>query len=524
MSKEFKFRTLFKDIRICAASSDESDRLISRASLSDIAKLKLPDSLKLDENLDLIAVVYNACVVNRLNKNGEAIDTTAAKVINGLFLHKYQNIEHNLKRIVGHIVSTGWSSFGDNKLLSDSDIENSVEPFNLTLGGVVYRIADNDFSELLLDSMDESSPNYMKVSASWELAFNDYYIVLGSRNIHEAEKITDPKQIKEFSKYLIRNGGSGKTKDGVIVGKVAIGTSSENILPFGIGFTARPAAEVQGVTLPESYYAEQENEAEDEESKEREESDAKIIENTENKNSQNQDIAVISITNITTMPKTLAEIKDLLLAKELPAEEICASLTEALAETIEKKSVEWEKTANAKSEELSKATATIETLQQSLATLTEQVKQLETEKQNRILAETFQSRMSALDSEFELNAEDSRVVASKIKTMNEDEYKQWYSEFSILAAPKSRANIAKAKEAVTQQVNAELEKQLKNRTVASEQPAVELALAVEHASEDNSQGGLPNASSSKSNSQESLVNEWREAFKDSMSINLTAKK
>ena len=95
---------------------------------------------------------------------------------------KYNYIEHKKQRIVGHIVSAGFSGYGDNELLDEEAMEDYRDPFNISLGAVVYRMVDKKFAELLNKSVDPESPMYNQVSASWEIGFNETrdYIYRGS--------------------------------------------------------------------------------------------------------------------------------------------------------------------------------------------------------------------------------------------------------------------------------------------------------------------------------------------------------
>ena len=97
----------------------------------------------------------------------------------------------------------------------------------------------------MLEQTDDGEEFHDQISASWEIGFNDYYIALGSKDLKEAELITDRAQIKEFKQYLQAYDGEGKMEDGTLVNRLVIG----EIYPLGIGFTATPAAEVKGVVV-----------------------------------------------------------------------------------------------------------------------------------------------------------------------------------------------------------------------------------------------------------------------------------
>ena len=58
------------------------------------------------------------------------------------FVNKPINIEHNRKSIVGTILTAGFSSFGSDEPLTKEEVEETKEPFNVTLGGVIWKIAD----------------------------------------------------------------------------------------------------------------------------------------------------------------------------------------------------------------------------------------------------------------------------------------------------------------------------------------------------------------------------------------------
>ena len=65
------------------------------------------------------------------------------------FLNKPTNVEHNKKKVVGHIVSTGFSDFSSGNLIKDIPDEFSGK-FNIALGAVVYSHSFPEFSKLVL--------------------------------------------------------------------------------------------------------------------------------------------------------------------------------------------------------------------------------------------------------------------------------------------------------------------------------------------------------------------------------------
>ena len=58
-----------------------------------------------DANYDLLPVAFNAFVANRVNKNGDVVDTETAIAMHKNFVNKPVNIEHNRKSVIGTILS-----------------------------------------------------------------------------------------------------------------------------------------------------------------------------------------------------------------------------------------------------------------------------------------------------------------------------------------------------------------------------------------------------------------------------------
>ena len=180
----YKYTTTFES-EIFAHQID--DAFVSKASLNELSSL-VPKNIDFEKNVDLLGVSFNAAVLNVFNRNGVGIDTSTALKYNDQFIHKPTNIEHNKDKIVGHIVTAGFSYYGSNKILSNEELENKKDPFNIALGAVVYRSANKQFAELLEKSTDpEDESYYKKISASWEVDFSNYVLAVGSDKLNEAE-------------------------------------------------------------------------------------------------------------------------------------------------------------------------------------------------------------------------------------------------------------------------------------------------------------------------------------------------
>ena len=135
----YKYKTAFLQPILASADIDQEDIKISKASLDDLKNL-MPESVDLDKNIDLIGVAFNAAVVNKFNKNHDGISTETAFAVKDYFVHKPTNIEHKKQRIVGHIVSAGFSSYGDNELFDEEDLTDWLEVYLVQKNSLYYFI------------------------------------------------------------------------------------------------------------------------------------------------------------------------------------------------------------------------------------------------------------------------------------------------------------------------------------------------------------------------------------------------
>ena len=88
--KEFKFKTTFSS-SVRPLVSEEKDKHLALASLVDVGNF-LPQ-VDVEKNVDLLPIAFNAFVVNRVNKNGDVIDTETALAMYESFKNKPINME-----------------------------------------------------------------------------------------------------------------------------------------------------------------------------------------------------------------------------------------------------------------------------------------------------------------------------------------------------------------------------------------------------------------------------------------------
>ena len=124
MKNKHKYSTIFSNLKIRPVVSEEKDKYLSVASLNKLKKF-LPD-INTEDNVDLLPVAFDACVVNRVNKNGDVIDGETAARVGKLFVNKPINIEHNRNNVIGCIVSYNFSEFGTNETLAELDVKSVI--------------------------------------------------------------------------------------------------------------------------------------------------------------------------------------------------------------------------------------------------------------------------------------------------------------------------------------------------------------------------------------------------------------
>lgn len=501
----FLYKTSFENI-VTASVNFDKNILLSQASLEPLKSI-IPTTVNLDKNVDLVGAAFNAAVVNRFNKNGDGIDTNTAIAFKKYFIHKPTNIEHKKQRVVGHIVNSAFSSYGENKILSDDDVRGTLNPFNIALAAVVYKTVDRQFADALMDSNDPESALFERISASWEIGFNEYLVAVGSLDLKQAEIITKKEQIEEFKKYLKGFDGPGVMNDGTPVYRLVTG----RIYPLGIGFTTNPAADVQGVVIDDGTSAmktendEEENEEEDDEEDEMEVEEAECYEvnsldllSLNNKLFSQSDKQPVNNTKtkIMDLEQILSALKTVLAEKQETvkfSEEAVASISAKIADSIKQKNeeikLEMEKAEVAKAEAIAQAEQFKKDLEDNNKKLAETAAKLE-ELQNTISAqaaqEIYNSRMANLDSEYDLDEVDRSYLAKEISVLDttDEAFASYKEKLAVLFRHKNKASKQDQDKIFQERLEAELAKrmgQVKTQQTEVVQKTVEVETALANA-------------------------------------------
>ena len=487
---DYKYTTTF-DCPLLACEISESS-LISKASLESLAPL-LPTDVDYGSNIDLLGVAFNAAVVNKFNKNGDGMDSATAVKYTKNFIHKPTNIEHDKQKVVGHVASAGYSSFGDNKLLSEEEAKEKEKPFNIALGAIIYKGVNPSFTKLVESSLDPENGSYQKVSASWEVGFNSYVLAVGSDLLSESRIVSDPDEILKLQGFLRSFGGNGKTDKGETINRLIMG----DIYPLGIAYTLNPAAQVKGL------YGEPPKKSQF------------FIRDKRDKISQNREINVNNEKNFIDMEieKTLTELKELLSEKKFSKEAV-ASMTDTFADAIRqrdeqyRKDVEAEKTAKEGAiKEYEELKSSVSDMEEKLNAANERILAFEQDKKAEEAVASFNERMDSLDEKFQLDDQDREFLATELRDLDDaDAYEAFASKLEVLWKHKNKEVQAEFDAEIQARIDEEVAKRVSN---ASEEE-VELEEALDDA--EPTDVGVSNANESVATEEPSLRDKFKRAF------------
>lgn len=450
--------------------SSEKDNYLALASLEQLRTF-IP---KIDEkNVDLLAFSTDAYVVNHVNLNGAVVDSETAVDTIDMFIYKQCNLEHDRNKVVGVLLTAAFSEFETNKPISKDDARKMKSPYNVTVGGVIWRVVNDKLADYLEDTNDPNSPNYQKVSASYEMGYDEFDIALlpsDSRNLEDAEIITSGEEKAKFSKLLKNFGGNGKTEDGKNVAIILKG----NVTPLGIGLTESPAAAVKGLAVPEDTEKEEDASIMKTEeilnklnnldkvfitnSKELTESLRKVgeIANETKANFEKLQEKISHLENSNVKKNNvimkITSLKDItdeaLAAKTITASSIDTFVQDELKKANDQWTKEKEekdnliKTNTEKAAELEKIN---KQLQEDLDKVKAGLQKLEEEKAAREKQEKFNARMAAFDTKYELTDDDRAAIASQVKDVSDEDFSKVEKNLTVLLKSKDKEAIAAAK-------------------------------------------------------------------------------
>jgi len=427
MTKEYPYKARFSFV-IKAVVSEDKDKYLSSASLSDLAKF-IPnfESVNLPT---LLPISFSAFVANRVNKNDDVIDSATAIAIYKKFINVPINIEHKRDKVVGCVLTAGFSEFGTDKVLTEEQVKVMTAPFNVVLGGILWKVVNPALTNAVEDSNDPTSDNYMGISSSWELGFTEYNIVAmdpGDKNLEDGIVISDPKQIDIFRDKLKAMGGDGKSSDD----KRLYRMPAVDVMPLAMGLVEKPAADVQGVATITSQKTD--DNLED------------IVANADKVIEIKNNISHSTNDNVKTERESIAmklnSIKDI---TDESLKQITASqISDLLVSEITDKGKLWEVEKNKLNDQLAQATVNSnkaledhKSLQKEIDTMKASLEMLNKEKADRLQVETFNSRMNEINEIYEFDEEVSAAIVDEIKSLaSEEEFSKWKKKAAAFFKP-----------------------------------------------------------------------------------------
>ena len=477
-----KFKTTFgTKIQVIQPSEEEIKE--TKASLSDLGSL-LPHGINPEDDPDILYVIGNLAVPGLVNLNDDYLTPEDAVAIYKKFEKKLCDIEHNRSNIVGFIVKSYLTNF-DNKPISEQEAIESKQPFYITTIAALWKAANRDLCEFIIEASNPSNPAYNKLSLSFEVGFYSYDIGIASedRNAINAKFYDESSEEYESLDKLLRiNGGVGKKDKNIVFRKL-----KDGIIPLGQGIVGVPAAQVKGLEiLTESIKKENEPEQSSEQEKTSEEQLKEVIEDVVE--DKIEDLVEKQISNEEFL-QYISQIINLLLSeskifnktiknsvsnstnyktmnieelekswdevKVKPTQEVFANVRQVLADEISKASedfVKKENEAKALADSLAKAKEEAEVAQKETLAQLEAIKvELQTLKDAQIAAakETqFNEHMSLIEQTFDFDEDESALIVAEIRDLDQESFAKWFDKSKKLMKEKTKAFKADKKAAM----------------------------------------------------------------------------
>ena len=469
---------------------------LSKGAINDAVQSLLPDDFDPEENIDVLPVVFNLAKVNEFNKNGDGIDAKTAVAAVKRFINKPINIEHKKDKIVGHMIN---ASFSDREFdFKNNDIEsyaNKTEPFYINAAGLIYKQVYPDLAEAIEEASEKESEDYQSISTSWELAFRDFEVAVGS-NLLENSTIAEGAEKEDLKQYIKGLGGKGQDENGNPVNRLIVGRT----YPLGAALTRNPAAAVRGIYPAEDVMGDKNIEKISLNTKMHVKTDKlKSIFNMETE--QFEEL-------ITKLSKSVASaVREGSEAK---------TVSETIRDTLTTHNDSWKSKIEVEQEAKAKAEAELAELQDSFKHTKEELDSLKNDVEAKAAVDLFNDRMNFIDSDYELNEKELALVTAEVKELgsSEEDFNSYKEKLNVIFAHKLKENI----EAQEAEVKARIEEAVANREDdeedgkdEAEEADADEELEVEK-KEDEAEASIPNNNGEASETL-SFVERLRKNFK-----------
>lgn len=358
------------------------------------------------------------------------------------------NVEHCRNDVVGYINKSSLCSFKSHKLIDSPG--NIYEPFSIAASGYIWKHI-GDIAELIEESNKEGSYLFKEISVSWEIAYSEFGILVGSKSVHNGKLILDEEEVDRKKKYLRTFGGDGIDENG---NEVYLVISDENAIALGAGIVMEPASGIKGIsTFSFSNINNDENKLKKEEKNISQKSQATLKHDR-----------IMKFTNLNEMYEHLSTAGvDVDAIRDVISKELKSTEERLVQDEQKRKSKEDEEnllkaTLASLSDEKEKAEKKISELEKELKEKVDSIAALESRIQEIEAKEVLEQRLASLTEKYDLVGEIREAVASSIKGKSDDEYKSWLNSPLSKAALKAFERKPKNEEEEVEAVIEELEK------------------------------------------------------------------
>ena len=419
---------------------------LSQANIKETAESLLPEGFDPEENIDVLPVVFNLAKVNEFNKNGDGIDAKTAVAAVKRFINKPINIEHKKDKIVGHMIN---ASFSDREFdFKNNDIEsyaNKKEPFYINAAGLIYSQVYPELAQAIAESSDEDDESYQSISTSWELAFRDFEVAVGS-NILKDSTIATGAEKEDQKQYIKGLGGGGKNENGDLVNRLIVGQT----YPLGAALTKNPAAAVRGIytskDMPE---------------------DESIEKISRNKNINVKTDKLKSIFNMDTeqFDQLITQLSKSVASAVKEGSE-AKTVSETIRDTLVQHNESWTAKMDVEKEAKAKAEAELAELQDSFKQTKEELDALKGQVEAKAAVDLFNDRMNHIDSDYNLDEKELALVTAEVKDLgsSEEDFNSYKEKLEVIFAHKLKKNI----EAQEAEIKARIDEAVANREEGEE--------------------------------------------------------
>jgi hypothetical protein len=419
---------------------------LSEGAIQEAAQSLLPEDFDPEQNIDVLPVVFNLAKVNEFNKNGDGIDAKTAIAAVKRFINKPINVEHKKDKIVGHMINASFSErefdFKNNDIESYAD---KKEPFYINAAGLIYKSVYPDLAEAIAEASDEEEESYQSISTSWELAFREFEVAVGSKYLKDST-IAEGAQKEDLMQYVKGLGGEGEDENGNPVNRLIVGQT----YPLGAALTRNPAASVKGLYVPDKT------------------SDNKNIE----KISRNSNINVKSdkLKSIFNMDKEQFEELINKLTKSVASavreDSEAKTVGENIRDVLTEHNETWKSKVEVEQEAKAKAEAELEELKDSFKQTKEELDSLKNDVEAKAAVDLFNDRMNFIDSDYDLNEQEIALVTAEVKGLSssEEDFNSYKARLEVIFAHKLKKNI----EAQEADIKARIDEAVANREEGEE--------------------------------------------------------